>query len=161
MKIPRLLPVALLSSLLACAHAENPNTQREIEKAAKETFPRASRAIEENVDAKVALGVDAASFGDDEKAWSNLYIIANRIVGALGEVGKDQVGKDAIAKGIQKVVIVKIGTDAKEDSIDLKDGTLTVKTTGTDPAMALLQGIITRSLEKTLLGIAPTAEKTP
>lgn len=158
MMYPRLLPAAFLGALLLCAHAENPNTRREIDKAAKETFPRAVRSIEENVDAKVTLGVDVASFGDDEKAWSNLYIVANRIVGALGEVGKDQVGKDAIAKNVQKILIVKLDTEAKEDFIELKDGTLTIKTAATDAAMALLQGVITRSLEKTLLGVTP--EKT-
>jgi hypothetical protein len=157
---PRLLAAAFLSSLLVCAHAENPNTRRELEKAAKETFPRAVRAIEENVDVKVAFEVDATSFGDDEKAWSNLYIVANRVIGALSEVGKDQVGKDAIAKSIQKVAIVKLGPGAKEDFIELKGGTLTVRTVGSDPAMALLQGIITRSLEKILLGVT-NPEKTP
>lgn len=159
---PRPIIAAFLTSLLACAtHAETPDTRRAIEKATKETFPRAVRAIEENVDAKVSFEVDAASFGDDEKAWSNLYIIANRVIGALGEVGKDQVGKDAIAKSIQKIVIVKLPDAGATDSIDLNNGTLTVKSTGTDPAMALLQGIITRSLEKTLLGIVATPEKTP
>jgi hypothetical protein len=158
---PRPLLAAFLTSLLASTYAETPNTRREIEKAAKETFPRAVRSIEENVDAKVSFEVDTASFGDDEKAWSNLYIIANRITGALGEVGKDQVGKDAIAKRIQKIVIIKLPDITAADSIDLRDGTLTVKSTGTDPAMALLQGIITRSLEKTLLGVVATPEKTP
>jgi hypothetical protein len=159
---PRPIIAAFLTSLLASAtDAETPNTRREIEKAAKETFPRAVRSIEQNVDAKVSFEVDTASFGDDEKAWSNLYIIANRVIGALGEVGKDQVGKDAIARSIQKILIVKLPDANATDSIDLHNGTLTVKSTGTDPAMALLQGIITRSLEKTLLGVVATPEKTP
>lgn len=158
---PRPLFAAFLTALLACAHAETPNTRREIEKAAKETFPRAVRAIEENIDAKVSFEVDAASFGDDEKAWSNLHIIANRVIGALSEVGKDQMGKDAIAASIRKVAIIKLDPGTAEDSIELKDGILTVRTSATDPAMALLQGIITRSLEKTLPGAGTSPEKKP
>ncbi len=159
----RLLPAALAVFLLVAANAgaQNPNTTiREIEKARKETFPRSTRAIEEATDAKVALEVDAATFGDDEKAWGNLYIVANRIVGALSEIGKDQVGKDAIAKSVKKVVIVKLGASTREDGIELKEGSLTVKTSATDDAVALLQGIITRSLEKAL-NLAPIPEKTP
>lgn len=148
----RFLPAVLVSLLLAVANtpAQSPETRREIEKAGKETLPRAARAIEESVDAKVALEVDAASFGEDQKAWSNLYIVANRIVGALGEVGKDQMGKDAIAKNVKKIVIVKLGANAGEDGVELKDGTMTVKTAATDDAVALLQGVITKALEKTL-----------
>jgi hypothetical protein len=152
MMILRPLLAALFSILLTSgnAEAESPNTRREIEKAAKETLPRAARSIEENTDARVALEVDAASFGDDEKAWGNLYIVANRIAGALGEIGKDQMGKDAIARGVKKVVIMKLGADAKEDAVELADGTLTVKTAATDQAVALLQPLIVRGLEKAL-----------
>jgi len=158
MTISRCLTAALIGLLFVpvIAGAQTP----EIEKARKETFPRASRAIEEATDARITLEVDAASFGTDEKAWSNLYIVANRVVGALSEIGKDQVGKDAIAGNLKKVVIVKPGAGPAEDSIELKNGTLTVKTSGTDLAMSLLQGIITRGLEKAL-NLAPTVETKP
>jgi hypothetical protein len=98
----------------------------------------------------VTIEVDAVSFGDDEKAWANLNLIANRLAGALGEVGKDQVGKDAIAKNIQKAVIAKLGAEAKEDTAELKDGTLTIRTTASDNAMPLLQNVIVAALEKAL-----------
>jgi len=160
MMISRLLTAVFIGLLFVPAITEGQGP--EIEKARKETFPRASRAIEEATDAKITLEVDAASFGTDEKAWSNLYIVANRVVGALSEIGKDQVGKDAIAGTLKKVVIVKpdAGATATADSIELKDGTLTVKTSATDLAMSLLQGIITRGLEKAF-NLAPTVEKTP
>jgi hypothetical protein len=158
MMISRPLAAAFIG--LLCVPALTSAQTPEIEKARKETLPRAARAIEEATDAKITLEVDAASFGTDEKAWSNLYIVANRVVGALSEIGKDQVGKDAIAGNLRKVVIVKPGTGAAEDSIELKDGTLTVKTSATDLAMSLLQGIITRGLEKAL-NLATTVEKTP
>lgn len=158
MMISRLLTAAFIGLLFVPAITKGQGP--EIEKARKETFPRASRAIEEATDAKITLEVDAASFGTDEKAWSNLYIVANRVVGALSEIGKDQVGKDAIAGNLKKVVIVKPGAGATEDSIELKDGTLTVKTSATDLAMSLLQGIITRGLEKAF-NLATTVEKTP
>jgi hypothetical protein len=152
MTSPRLLSAIVwgLFVVAADAWAQSPDTRREIQKAAEETFPRAARNIEENIDVKVVLEVDAASFGDDRKAWSNLSIVANRIVGALGEIGKDQAGKDAIARAVKKVIIVKLGPEAKEDAAELKDGTLLVKTTASDDAMALLQGVIVATLEKGL-----------
>ena len=73
-----------------------------------------SCSMEINGKPRLACMTRMNSFGDDEKAWSNLYIVANRIIGALGEVGKDQVGKDAIAKNVQKILIVKLDTEAKE-----------------------------------------------
>jgi len=149
---PRLPLAALFSILLIAgnAQAQSLNTRREIEKATKETLPAAVKAIEASTAAKVTLEVDSASFGDDEKAWSNLYIVANRISGALGEVGKDQIGKDAIAKSVKQIVIVKLAKDAREDAVELKDGTLTVKTAATDHAVSLLQGVIVTAIEKAL-----------
>ena len=158
MMISRLFAAAFIALVLASefALAQSFDPQRELEKARKETFPRSARAIEEATDVKLTFEVDAASFGSDEKAWSNLYIVANRVVGALSEVGKDQVGKDAIAAHIKKVLITRPAAGVIEDSIDLKDGTLTVKTSATDLAVSLLQGIITRSLEKAFNLATPT-----
>jgi hypothetical protein len=159
MMISRLLSAAFIGLALllhSSATAQSFDPQRELEKARKETFPRSAKAIEEATDVKLTLEVDAASFGSDEKAWSNLYIVANRVVGALSEVGKDQVGKDAIAANIKRVVITKPAAGVLEDSIELKDGTLTVKSSATDLAVSLLQGIITRSLEKAFNLATPT-----
>lgn len=152
MMIPRLLPAVLLSVAFAMqnAIAQNPATQREIEKAGRETLPRAAKAIEESIDAKIALEVDTASFGDDVKAWSNLAIVANRIVAALGEVGKDQMGKDAIAKNVRKIVISRRTAGAGEDHVELKEGTMTIRTSASDDAVSVLQGVIKEALEKAL-----------
>ena len=150
----RLLPAAvaglglLVNAQVACGQSSD--AQKEIHKPGRETLARAEKTIESAVDAKVSLEVDAASFGGDSKSWSNLNIIANRVVAALSEVGKDQVGKDAIARNVSKVVIVKLAEAATADSADLNGGTLTVRTQGTDDAVALLQGVITRTVEKLL-----------
>src|SRR5690242_20242244 len=94
----------LLGAATSALHAQNVDLRREVEKANKQTLPAAVKQIEDSIDIKVALAVDADSFGNDAHAWSNLYIIANRIVGAVSEVGRDQVGKDAIERGVKKVV---------------------------------------------------------
>jgi hypothetical protein len=131
------------------SQAQNFDLQREIEKANKQTLAAASKSIEENTEVKVALAVDATSFGNDSHAWSNLRIIANRIVGALGDVGRDQVGKDAIDREVKKIVIVKIATDA-EDAVELKNQIVYVRTNASDKAMTVLQNVIVNALEKAL-----------
>jgi hypothetical protein len=129
--------------------AQNFDAHREIEKANKQTLPAARRQIEENTDIKVAITVDAESFGDDPHAWSNLYIIANRIVGAFSEVGRDQVGKDAIEREVKKVVIVRVAS-IEEGVVELKNHTVYIRTCASDKAMTVLQNIIIASLEKAL-----------
>lgn len=145
----RVVTVLLFASALASSSAQNFDLQREIEKATRQTLPGAAHAIEENTDAKLILEVDSGTFGNDEKAWSNLYIIGNRIVGAFNEVGRDQVGKDAIDRDVKKVVIVKLA-DASEDAVQLQDHTLYVRTSASDKAMIVLQNIIVSALEKAL-----------
>ena len=151
MKLRFLLP-ALFSVVLIVGNAvaQSANVQRLMEKSGKETLPAGTKKIQEETGAKVALEVNTASYGDDEKAWVNLPIIVNRIVAAILDVGRDQVGKDAIAKSIQKVVIVKSGGEAKDDAAELKDGTLTVKTAANDQSGTSLQDVIARVLEKAL-----------
>ncbi|MDR3406281.1 MAG: hypothetical protein P4L99_27605 [Chthoniobacter sp.] len=139
----------ILATAPAALHAQNFDIHRESEKANKQTLPAAAKAIEDNTDVKVALTVDANSFGKDAHAWSNLYIIANRIVGAVSEVGRDQVGKDALDRDVKKVVIVKIGADA-EDAVEIKDQTVYVRTNASDKAMTVLQNVIIAALEKAL-----------
>lgn len=152
----------LIGTAIAGLHAQNIDIRREVDKANKQTLPAAVRLIEENTDIKLTLAIDAESFGNDVHAWSNVYIIANRIVGALSEVGRDQVGKDAIERAIKKVVIVRIAptlpdtVDPKgnplpaEDSVELKSHTVYVRTTASDKAMTVLQNIIVAALEKAL-----------
>jgi hypothetical protein len=82
-------------------------------------------------------------------AWGNLYIIANRIVGALSEVGRDQMGKDAIDHDIKRVLIAKLA-EPTQDVVELKMQTLYVNTSATDKAMTLLQNVIVSALEKSL-----------
>jgi hypothetical protein len=142
--------VVCLTVLTHVTHAQGLNTRREIEKANKETFPEAVKKIEAVSGTAVTMEVDTASYGDDEKAWSNLYIIVNRVVGAIEEVGKDKIGKEALAKGVKKIVIVKTGKDAKEDAAELKDGTLTVKTSAYDDSGYTIQGVVQTALEKAL-----------
>jgi len=146
----------VIGAATAALHAQNFDIHRETEKANKQTLPAATKAIEDNTDIKIALAVDANSFGPDARAWSNLYIVANRIVGAVSEVGRDQVGKDAIERDVKKVVIVKIGADA-EDLVELKDHTVYVRTNASDKAMTVLQNVIIAALEKALhTGHPPT-----
>jgi len=129
--------------------AQNFDVHREVEKANKQTLPAAAKTIEDNTDIKVVLAVDAASFGNDARAWSNLYIIANRIVGAVSEVGRDQVGKDAIERDVKKVVVCKIAA-TEEDGVEFKDHTVYVRTNASDKAMTVLQNVIIAALEKAL-----------
>ena len=129
--------------------AQNFDPHREIEKANKQTLPAAARQIEENTDTKIAITVDAESFGTDARAWSNLYIIANRIVGAFSDVGRDQVGKDAIDRDVKRVVIVHV--DSIEDGVvEIKGQTVYIRTSASDKAMTVLQNIIIAALEKAL-----------
>jgi hypothetical protein len=146
----RIVTALLFIGTLACASsAQTFDAAREAEKASKQILPGAAKAIEENTDAKLVLEVDAASFGTDEKAWSNLYIIANRVVGAFNEVGRDQVGKDAIARDVKRVVISKLA-ETQTDAVELQDHTLHVRTNAGDKAMIVLQNIIVSALENAL-----------
>ncbi|MEI9892616.1 MAG: hypothetical protein WDN28_01515 [Chthoniobacter sp.] len=146
----------IFGAATASLHAQNIDVHREVDKANKQTLPAAAKTIEDNTDIKVALAVDANSFGADARAWSNLNIIANRIVGALSEVGRDQVGKDAIERDVKKVVIMKI-SDVNEDVVELKDHTVYVRTNAGDKAMTVLQNVIVSALEKALhTGHPPT-----
>jgi hypothetical protein len=139
----------IIGALTPALRAQNFDIRREIEKAAKQTLPAAARQIEENTDVKVALAVDAESFGDNAHAWSNLYIIANRIVGALSEVGRDQVGKDALEREVKKIVIVRVAS-TEDATVEFKGHTVYVRTCASDKAMTVLQNILIAALEKAL-----------
>ncbi len=146
----KLLHVAFfIATSVASLQAQTFDARRELEKARKQTLPTAAKSIEENTDAKLLLEVDAKSFGADARAWSNLNIIANRIVGAFSEVGRDQMGKDAIDHDVKRVVIAKL-TDETEDQVELKLQTLYVRTSASDKAMIVLQNVIIAALEKAL-----------
>ena len=138
-------------------HAQTFDRHREIEKASKQTLPAAAKQIEDNTDVKLTLTVDNESFGNDAHAWSNLYIIANRVVGALSEVGRDQMGKDAIEKSVKKIVIVKFNPTGEDDMVELKGQTVFVRTSASDKAMTVLQNVIVAALEKAL----PTGHPPP
>jgi len=139
----------ILGSAVCTLHAQPFDIHREVEKANKQTFPAAAHQIEENTDVKVTLAVDADSFGTDAHAWSNLYIIANRIVGALSDVGRDQIGKDALERDVKKVVIIRVAS-TEEATVELKKGTVYIQTSASDKAMTVLQNILTTELEKAL-----------
>ena len=139
----------VIGASAATLRAQNFDIRREIEKANKQTLPAAARQIEENTDVKVALAVDAESFGTDAHAWSNLYIIANRIVGALSDVGRDQVGKDAIEREVKKIVVVHVAS-TEDAVVEFKGHTVYVSTCASDKAMTVLQNILTAALEKAL-----------
>ena len=144
------LAIALFAAILASTLQAVPfDAKRELEKARKQTLPAAAKSIEENTDAKVLLEVDAKTFGNDPVAWSNLSIIANRIVGAFSEVGRDQMGKDAIDHDIKRVLIAKLA-EPTQDVVELKMQTLYVNTSASDKAMTLLQNVIVSALEKSL-----------
>ncbi|HEY3897024.1 MAG TPA: hypothetical protein VGM54_00320 [Chthoniobacter sp.] len=144
------LATALLTAFFTSTLLAQPfDAKRELDKARKQTLPAAAKSIEENTDAKLLLEVDAKSFGNDPVAWGNLYIIANRIVGALSEVGRDQMGKDAIDHDIKRVLIAKLA-EPTQDVVELKMQTLYVNTSATDKAMTLLQNVIVSALEKSL-----------
>lgn len=141
----------ILGGAVSPLHAQNPafDIHREIEKANKQTFPAAAHQIEENTDVKVTLTVDADSFGTDPHAWSNLYIIANRIVGALSDIGRDQVGKDALERDVKKVVIIRVAS-IEDATVELKKQTVYLRTCASDKAMTVLQNILINELEKAL-----------
>ena len=164
MKRPFFLTTFLAGGLLAAAPdalaQDSPDLQRAIDKATREILPSGTRRVEEETDAKVAFEIDSASYGQDAKAWGNLNITVHRIVSALLEIGKDQVGKDALAKMIRKVAIYRTSPDTPEDTAELKDGTLFVRTTGSDQTGTTLQGVVKAALEKAL-GLPTTPEKTP
>ena len=144
-----LTALAFIIGVTATLHAQKFDIHREVEKANKLTLPAAVRQIEENTDVKVALAVDADSFGDNLHAWSNLYIIANRIVGALSDVGRDQVGKDALERDVKKIVVVRVAS-TEDAVVEFKGHTVYVRTCASDKAMTVLQNILTAALEKAL-----------
>jgi hypothetical protein len=153
---------SLVASLLfsavfaAVLEAQTFDPGREWEKARRQLLPAAAKSIEANTDAKVLLEVDAKSFGNDAAAWGNLNIVANRIVAAFSEVGRDQMGKDAIDHDVKRVLIARLAAPA-EDLVELKHQTLYVSTTASDKAMTVLQNVIVSALEKALpTGHAPT-----
>jgi hypothetical protein len=135
---------------LVNTQAQSLNTKRAIEVANKETLPEAIKKIETASGAKLLMEVDAKSFGDDEKAWANLYLVVNRTVGAIEDVAKDKIGQDAVKKGLKKIVITKRSTEAKEDSAELKECTLTINTLSNDESGYHLQGILQKYLESKL-----------
>jgi hypothetical protein len=139
----------ILGSVAGTLRAQTFDIHRETEKANKQTLPAAARQIEENTDVKVILAVDAESFGTEAHAWSNLYIIANRIVGALSDIGRDQVGKDALEREVKKVLIIRVAS-TEEATVELKKGTVYIRTCASDKAMTVLQNILTTELEKAL-----------
>ena len=152
-----IVATAFVSSALGLSlYGGDFDLHREVEKANKQTLPFTAKLIEGSTDAKLTIEVDAESFGTDEKAWGNLYIIANRIAGAFSEVGRDQVGKDAIERDVKRVVIVKL-PEGREDAVELKDHTVFVRSNASDQAMIVLQNIIIAALEKALqTGHPPT-----
>ncbi len=150
-------PLALLSTTFALllltatlSPAQNLAARREMEKANKETLPQAVKLIETKTAAKVTMELDPASFGEaDQDTWSSLNYACERIAAAMATVGKDQLGKDALAKGVKKIVLVRAAKDGKNE-ITIKEGTLTVKTNFTGPELAPLQSAIEKELEKAL-----------
>jgi len=145
-----LLATVLFTAVLAAGlQAQTFDARRELEKARKQTLPAAAKSIEENTDAKVQLEIDAKSFGNDATAWGNVHIIANRIVGAFSEVGRDQMGKDAIEHDVKRVVIARLA-EPTDDVVELKHQILYVSTSASDKAMTVLQNVIVSALEKAL-----------
>jgi hypothetical protein len=143
------LTLVLFGVFCQVVHAQSLTTRRHIETATKETIPDAVKRIEEAVGVKVELTLANESLGDDEKAWNNFYLVCNRLVDAIAEVGKDQLGKDAIKAGVKKIAISK-STGDTADEVTVKEGTLTVKTAFTDDSIYTLQGLIQSTLEKSL-----------
>jgi len=131
------------------ARAQTFYAPQAFETASKQTLPTVARQIEYNTDVKVGIEVDAASFGTDEKAWGNLSIVANRIAAAFNDVGRDQAGKDALDRDVQRVMIVKL-PQGQQDAVELQLHTLYVRTTASDRAMVVLQNIIIAGLEAAL-----------
>ena len=141
---------ALLILTAPLASAQNLAARREMEKANKETIPQAVKQIEAKSGAKVTLELDPVSFAEaDADTWSGLNYACERITAALAAVAKDQLGKDALAKGVKKIVLVRASKEAK-NKVAIKEGTLTVKTNFTGPELAPLQGAIQKELEKAL-----------
>jgi hypothetical protein len=149
--MPSRIAITLLawSVLTMAARAQVFYAPHAFELASKQTLPSVARQIEYNTDVKVGIEIDAASFGADEKAWGNLAIIANRIAGAFNDVGRDQAGKDALDRDVQRVMIVKL-PPGQQDAVELQLHTLYVRTSGSDRAMVVLQNIIIAGLEAAL-----------
>jgi len=152
MKLPNLLPqtFALLILTSAISFGQGLAARRELEKANKEILPQAVKTIEAKTGAKVTMELDPASFAEaDQDTWSGLNYACERIAGALSAVGKDQLGEDAVTKGVKKIVLARAAKDAKNE-VTLKEGTLTVKTNFTGPELAPLQSLVQKELEKAL-----------
>lgn len=152
MKIKTLLPFTLSVLILTstASLSQNLATRREMEKANKEIIPQVVKLIETKSGAKVTLELEPASFAEaDQDTWSGLNYACERIGAAMAAVGKDQIGKDALANGVKKIVLVRALKDAKNE-VALKDGTLTVKTNFIGSELAPLQVAIQKELEKAL-----------
>lgn len=101
--------------------------EKRLIKEAKESW-----VIEEQKDmraisgSEVVIDIDWASFETDEPALRSLqHLGVRRLSNAFRVICVDDLGKEAIRDGIKRVVVIN-AKDAKEGSVTLENGTVTL-----------------------------------
>ena len=90
----------------------------------KTKIPAQAADTKEKCGSPVAYEVDWASF-KEKAAFENFEYALTQAGGALEEICKDDIGKDAVKKSVKKVKIKNV-TDPKAVSTSFKDGVVHV-----------------------------------
>src|SRR5262245_5351454 len=126
--------------------------EKRLIKEAKETWvleeQKDMRAI---ANSEVVIDIDWASFETDEPALRNLqHLGVRKMSNAFRVLCVDDLGKEAVRESIKRVVVANV-KDAKEGSVALEDGTVSLRggfAKGSDACMGDLA--IARALERML-----------
>jgi hypothetical protein len=115
------LAVALVVALPAFAGLEEKRMQQDY---TKTKIPEAVARVKEVCGADIKIEVDWGSF-KEKAAFESFEYALTQSVGALEEVCKDDIGKEAVKKDVKKIAIKNV-TDAKDVKTSFKGGTVNV-----------------------------------
>lgn len=126
--------------------------EKRLIKEAKETWvPEEQKDMRDIASSEVVIDIDWPSFESDEPALRNLqHLGVRKMSNAFRVICVDELGKEAVRESIKRFVVTNV-KDAKEGSVHLADGTLTLSCAfgkGSDGCMGDLQ--IARALERML-----------
>jgi hypothetical protein len=119
---------------------------------AKETWvPEEQKDMRDIANSDVIVDIDWASFETDEPALRNLqHLGVRKMSNAFRVICVDDLGKEAIRDSIKRVVVTNV-KDAKEGSVNIDSGTVTLRCAfakGSEGCMGDL--LIARTLERML-----------
>ena len=133
--------------------AQNLATKKTIAKYEKDYIPEFQQSLAYRTGypafEKINVEIDFASFDDNTEELDLAVRQLNMLKAALIFLGKDDVGKVSIEKGIKKVIIRKTKTPAEKE-ISLKNTNLTLATNSFDLKTLIGTPEIQKYLEKNL-----------